>query len=107
MPLKPPNVLLNLAHAYNPVGNHMQTASSVAITLSPPAGAMALMMQNTGTKDARYVIGGAVSPTTAKGFCLKADLEPVIISVGSDSNIVIIDEETGALVEYQWLGVSR
>lgn len=107
MPLRAPNIVLNLAHYYNPISNHMQTATTVAATLSPLVNAMALMMQNSGTNDARYIIGGTVNPTATKGFALPANAEPIVIPISQDSNIVVIDEQSGAVIEYQWLGISR
>jgi len=107
MPLKPPNIIQNLAFMYNPVGNHQQTSATVATTLSPPSNAFAVRIQNSGTKDARYIIGGTVDPTSVKGFVLVADEEPIIIPVNDDTNIVVIEEDTGAVIEYQWLGLSR
>jgi len=107
MPLKPPNVVQNLAFMYNPVGNHQQTSATAAVTLSPPSNAFAVRIQNSGTADARYVIGGTVVPTTTKGFVLVADEEPIIIPVNDDTNIVVIEESSGAVIEYQWLGLDR
>ncbi len=110
MPLRPPNVILNQALWFNPVGNHSQvTVTTAAVTLAPPTGADKLMVQVSGTLDARYAIGGTVAPTTAKGFVLKADDPPMILPIDLSTNIVVIGESTSenTVIEYQWGGTHR
>jgi len=110
MPLKPPNVILKQALWFNPIGNHAQaTVTTVAQTLSPVVGADKIMLQDSGTIDARYVVGGTVAPTTAKGFVLKADDPPIVVPVDLNTNIVIIGESTSdnTVIEYHWGGTAR
>lgn len=110
MPLKPPNVLLNQALCFNPVGNHLQATVTTAVaTLNPPTGADKIMLQVSGTLDCRYIVGGTVDPTTAMGFVLKADDPPIIIPLDLSTNIVILGESESAntVIEYQWGGTHR
>lgn len=110
MPLQPPNVLLNQALTFYPIGDHNRaTQTTVAQTLTPPAGADKIMLQVTGTLDVRYIVGGTVAPTTASGFHIETDAAPIIIPVGLGTNLVVIGESDAAdtIFEYMWGGTHR
>jgi len=86
---------------YTPIGAHSSGADiSSAVTLTKPAGATGIIIQAL-TKNVRFRLDG-VNPTAAVGFQLKADNEPLLISVpGAD--ICVIQEAATASLQYQWV----
>jgi hypothetical protein len=108
---------LNALVFWSPIGSILHlTQTTVATTLSPPAGANKLMIQanaaTAGTVGMRYILGGTVMPTTlattaAIGFYLAGNNGSVLeIQVCEKSNIVVIgDAVTNGHFTYQWLGL--
>ena len=85
---------------FEPVGAHTQNSSlSSAVTLTPAAGATALLIQAY-TNNVRYTLDGT-TPTASKGFLLEAG-KNLVIDVGDDMTIKIIEETASASVDYQW-----
>ena len=89
------------AFSYHVSGAHVDgTAISSAVTLTPPAAATKLMIQAL-DQSVRYTLDGTV-PTASKGFQLFAGDPPVIIPVGNDMVIKVIEEAATADIQYQW-----
>lgn len=85
-----------------PVGAHTGNASlSSAVTLTPPATATAILAQAL-TANVRYTLDGT-TPTASVGFQLKAGDSPVLIDVAPGLTIKVIQEASGADLEYQWV----
>ena len=105
--LKPTNVVLNQAFLFKPVGSHAAKSTiATAFTLTPPAGADKLMIQNDGTVDVRYTIDGT-EPTAATGFVLVANDPPIIIPIDQGPSIALIQEAEKANIQYVWGGTHR
>jgi hypothetical protein len=86
---------------FNPIGAHNSGLSiSSAVTLTPPAGATKLLIQ-TLTQNIRYTLDGT-TPTASKGFQLVAGDPPIIIPIGHDMTVKIIEEASTASLQYQF-----
>ena len=86
---------------FEPVGSHYDgTVISSAVTLTPPTGATKLLIQATG-KDVRITLDGT-TPTATKGFSLKADDPMLLIPLGNNTTVKVIEEEATADIQYQW-----
>ena len=87
--------------AYAPVGAHTELAASSAQTITTPTGARRLLIQAL-SQNVRFTLDGTV-PTATKGFQLKAGDPPVIIPVGPNVTVKVIQETATAEIEYQHL----
>ena len=86
---------------FNPVGDHSDgTNISSAVTLTPPEGATKLLIQAL-DKNVRYTLDGT-TPTASKGFQLAAGDPPVIIPIGNDMVIKVIEEAATCDLNYQF-----
>lgn len=86
----------------NPVDAHSSGADiSSATPLTPPAGATKLLIQAI-TQNVRYTLDGT-TPTASVGFQLKAGDPPVVIPVGEDTGVKVIQETATASLQYQWV----
>lgn len=89
------------ALAFDPIGSHTyNTDISSATTLTPPAGATKIKMQAV-AQNVRYVLDGS-TPTAAIGFQLKAGDPPLIIPLGNNTTIKVIQETATPDFNYQW-----
>ena len=85
----------------NPVGSHYDgTDISSAVTLTPATGATKLMIQAL-DQAVRITLDGT-TPTTVKGFQLAAGDPAIIIPLGKDTTIKVIEEAATADIQYQW-----
>ena len=85
------------------VGAHVDgTSISSATTLTPPTGATKLLIQAL-TKNIRITLDGT-APEAAKGFQLAAGDPMLLIPLGNDTVIKVIEEEATADIQYQWGG---
>ena len=106
MALVAENILLNRAMRFAQTGQHLSTTlltTTVPTTLTPPAGAISLLMQATG-QTVRYVLGGTVSPTTVTGFYLAPGDLPTLIVLEPNSTISCVQAAAGATLDYAWGG---
>lgn len=88
---------------FNPVGNHTRNASlGTAVTLTAPTGATKLLIQAL-TQDVRYTLDNS-TPSSTNGFLMVADDPPLLIPLGPDTIVKIIQDAAGAEVQYQWGG---
>jgi len=86
---------------FSPVGAHVDGADiSSAVTLTPPAGATKIMIQSV-TQNARITLDGTV-PTATKGFQLQNGDQMMLIPLGDDTVIKVIEETATADLQYQW-----
>jgi hypothetical protein len=90
---------------FNPIGAHVDgTAISSAVTLSPPAGLatnVAKLLIQAGTQNIRYTLDGT-TPTATKGFRLVVGDPPIIIPIGGNTVVKVIEETATADIQYQW-----
>ncbi len=87
--------------AFDVVGAHQSNSTlSAAVALTPPAGATRLLIQAFGA-NVRYTLDGT-APTATVGFRLTADADPVLLLIGAGMTVTIIQEATGASIQYQW-----
>ncbi len=97
-------VALGWKHAmsgFRPIGSHVNDASiATADELTAPAGATKLLIQASGA-DVRYTLD-ETTPTAAIGFTLVAGLGPVIILMEDGVTVIVIEETTDAILDYQW-----
>lgn len=92
-------------YEFRPVGSHAQDATiSSATTLTPAAGARSLLIQAI-NQNVRMTLDGT-TPTTTKGFQLKAGDPPVLVFISEDADnpttVIVIEETATGTVEYQW-----
>lgn len=93
--------LANMAWWWQNSGSHTQyTAITSATTLTAPAGACKVMMQNTSTLDIRYRTDGG-APTTSLGFLLQKSDGPRVVPVNNDDTLVVIGPD-GAVLDLIW-----
>lgn len=86
---------------FTPSGAHTKNSSlSSAVTLTKPAGAVAIMMQAF-TQNVRYRLDGT-NPDASTGFQLAADASPIVLPVPGAS-VRVIEETASAVLNYQWL----
>lgn len=87
--------------AMTPVGDHTSDDEvDAAVTLTPPTTANALLIQAI-AQNVRYTLDGT-TPTASLGFLLRSDDQPLVIDVGADMTIKVIEESATATIEYQW-----
>lgn len=86
---------------FNPLGAHADgTDVSSAATLTPPAGAGKLMLQAL-DQNVRYTLDGT-TPTATKGFQLKAGDPPIILGIGGNTVVKLIEEAATADIQLQF-----
>lgn len=91
--------------SFNPIGAHNDGLTiSSAQTIAAPDGLATnvaqLLIQAVG-QNVRYTLDGS-TPTASKGFRLVAGDPPIIIPVGSNTVIKVIEEAATADLQYQW-----
>jgi hypothetical protein len=87
----------------NPIGSHSDGVDvSSAVTLTPPTGATKLLIQALDT-NLRVTLDGT-TPTTAKGFQLVAGDPPLLIPLGINTIVKVIEEAASCDLQYQWGG---
>jgi hypothetical protein len=86
---------------FDPVGDHVDGPDiSSAVTLTAPTGATKIMIQAV-TQNIRYTLDGT-APTTSVGFLLKADDPAVILPLGNNTTIKVIQVAATADLQYLW-----
>ena len=84
-----------------PLGSHVNdTDISAADALTPASGATMLLIQASDA-DVRFTLDGT-TPTAAVGFTLVAGLGPTLILLEDGMTVTVIEEGTGAILDYQW-----
>ena len=87
----------------NPVGSHkIGTVISSAVTLTPPATATKLLIQAL-DQNIRITLDGT-TPTATTGFQLAAADPMLLVPLGNDTTIKVIEEAATADIQYQWGG---
>lgn len=87
------------------VGSHTSLATlSTAIALAPPAGGDVIQLQ-VFAQNIRYTLDGT-TPTATTGFQITSG-SCVVIDVGSDHVLKVIEETASASVQYQWFRAKR
>lgn len=87
--------------SFNPQGAHTRNASlGSVVTLTPPTNASYLLIQAL-AQNVRYTLDGT-TPTASAGFQLVASDPPLLLSVRGVASVKVIQETTGAEVQYQW-----
>lgn len=99
-----------LKHTYiaelprTPIGAHASNSSlSSAVTLTCPSGATGLMLQAL-TQNIRYTID-STTPTASIGFQWPTGDVGRIIPMSPGQIINIIQETSGAVIQYQWVNI--
>ena len=88
---------------FNPVGSHVDgTVITSAVTLTPPTGATKILIQAVG-QNIRITLDGTV-PAATTGFVLVANDPPLLIPLGNDTVLKVIEESATADIQYQWGG---
>ncbi len=86
---------------FNPIGAHSDgLAIAAAQTLTVPAGASKIMMQ-AHAQNVRFTLDGTV-PTATTGFQLKSGDPPLVIPIGINTIIKVIEEAVSADLQYQF-----
>lgn len=86
---------------FTPVGAHTVNSSlSSAVTLTPPAGANALLIQAL-TQNVRFTLDGT-TPTASTGFQIIAGNPAMIIDLSATTVFKIIQETATATIQYQF-----
>lgn len=84
-----------------PVGAHTVNSSlSSAVTLTAPAGANALLIQAL-VQNVRFTLDGT-TPTASIGFQMPAGNPAVIIDLSATTVVKVIQETSGAIIQYQF-----
>lgn len=84
-----------------PIGSHLENTSlSTAVSLSKPNGCVYLLLQSL-AQNIRYRFDG-ISPDNNTGFQLTAGDPPILIDMSRINQITIIEETSGAIIQYQW-----
>lgn len=90
---------------FNPIGAHSDGATiSSATTLTPPTGlavGVAKLLIQTVSQNVRYTLDGT-TPTATTGFQLVAGDPPIIIPIGANTTVKVIQEAATADLQYQW-----
>lgn len=87
--------------SFNPLGSHNDgLVISTAATLTPPSGATKLLIQAL-TQNVRFTLDGTV-PTASKGFQLVAADPAIIVPIGANTVIKVIEEQATADLQYQF-----
>ena len=88
---------------FNPVGSHITgTDISSAVTLTAPTGATKILIQAI-TQNIRFMLDGT-APTTTTGFQIVAGDPAVLIPLGTDTVLKVIEEAATCVPQYQWGG---
>lgn len=90
---------------FNPISTHndglaISSAQTIAIPDGLARNVAKLLIQAVG-QNVRYTLDGT-TPTATKGFQLKAGDPPIIIPVGGNTTIKVIEETATADLQYQW-----
>jgi len=86
---------------FNPLGAHNDgLAISTAQTLTPTAGATMLLIQAIG-QNVRLTLDGT-TPTASKGFQVVAGDPAIIVPIGANTVIKVIQEAATADLQYQF-----
>lgn len=86
---------------FNPVGSHSDgLAISSAQALVNPPGATKLLIQAL-SQNVRFTLDGS-APTTSRGFQLRAADPPIIIPIGVNTTVRVIEEAATADLQYQY-----
>lgn len=89
------------AFSFHILGTHSDGVDiSSAVTLTPPTGVTKLMIQAL-DQNVRLTLDGT-APTTSKGFQLSSGDPAVVVPVGNDMVIKVIEEAATADLQYQW-----
>ena len=89
---------------FNPVGTHHQeTELDAVVALVPPNAEYppTKVMVQVATQNVRFTLDGS-APTPVYGFFLTAGRDPIILTLGPDTNIQLFEEAAGAVLEYVW-----
>lgn len=78
----------------------IDASSVLALTTNKPADATKLLIQAL-DQDIRYTLDGT-DPSASRGIRLFADSDPLIIPIGQNTTIKIIEEAATASISYQW-----
>lgn len=93
---------LDVALGWDRIGAHSSgLAINTATTLSAPANAKRVLIQAI-TQNVRYTLDGT-APTATLGFQLKASDPPLLIPIGPNTTLKVIEETATASLQYQWL----
>lgn len=85
------------------ISTHTANSSlSSAVTLTPPTGAHALLIQAI-TQNIRITFDGTTTPTATVGFQIRAGDPPAIVDVPTGTTVKVIQETASATVQYQWI----
>lgn len=86
---------------FNPVGSHNDGLDiSSAATITIPSTATKWMAQAL-VKNVKYTLDGT-APTSTKGFQLTAGNPAIVIPIGKDTSIKVIQQEATADLQYQF-----
>ena len=86
---------------FEPIGAHVDgTTISSAVTLTPPDGAAKLLIQAL-VQNIRITFDGT-APTVSLGFQLKAEDPMLLIPLGDDMVVKVIEETATADIQIQW-----
>lgn len=88
---------------FEPVGAHVDgtvITSAVELTASAPAAATKIMIQAQ-AQNVRFTLDGT-TPSATVGFTLVAGDPPIILQLGNDVEITVIEEAATADLQYQW-----
>lgn len=85
---------------FNPIGAHTELAINAVKTLTPPDGATKVMIQAI-TQNLRFTLDGT-APTTTKGFQLSSSDGPLIVPLGKNTTVKVIEEVATCDFQYQW-----
>jgi hypothetical protein len=87
--------------SFNPTGVHSDgLAISSAVVLTVPADARNLLIQAL-TQNIRYTLDGT-TPTATAGFQIRAGDSPILIPLGDDTVVTVIQEAATADMQYQF-----
>lgn len=86
---------------FRPVDSHVTNSTiSSATILTPPASADRILIQALGA-NVRFTLDSTL-PTASIGFQLRAEDPPVLIPVTGMIDLTVIQESSGAIIQYQW-----
>jgi hypothetical protein len=93
---------LNSGMSFRPIGAHADGVdiSGVVIISPPSSDAKKLLIQALG-QNVRFTLDNS-SPTTSKGFQLKAGDPPLILDITGNAIVKVIQEASTADLQYQW-----
>lgn len=86
---------------FDPLGSHVtNTSLGSVVTLTPPATATKLLIQAL-AQNVRIKFDNA-DPSATVGFQLKSEDPMLLIPLGDEMIIKVIQETAGAIIDYQW-----